>query len=193
MSGRCLISLVFWEESSLVLSEVSISLFSTLSRFDSSFLRFVISVRFKDPQSLSSTSLSWEVGRRFSEFDQLHSDLKLNHNLTLLPKLPPKTVLSSSLSDGYLEKRRLSLEKMLHRMLARVDIRTTQTFRRFLEFDTHTDFNPAKMVQAAPVCLATVEDCRFGVSGCAVAPLPGGGLMVMVGLEDTSSLSRLGR
>jgi hypothetical protein len=137
--------------------------------------------------------LRWEVQKRFSEFDQMHGDLKYNHNLSLLPRLPPKSVLSTALSDHALEKRRAALEKMLHRMLARPDIRTSGTFRRFLGFDSHTDMNPAKLVEAGPVSVGTLEDCKFGVSGVAVSPLPDGGALVMVGLEDTSSLSRLGR
>mmetsp|Transcript_52920 Transcript_52920/g.126325 ORF Transcript_52920/g.126325 Transcript_52920/m.126325 type:complete len:540 (+) Transcript_52920:183-1802(+) len=129
---------------------------------------------------------TWEVARRFSEFDNLLQSLAAC-KYGGLPKLPTKTFLGSPLDAGSIECRKQQLRIIVHDLLFRPDTRSAQQVRQFLALDSHTDI---RFRSIQPDALRTFEDPRFGVSGLCVAPEAN---VLLVSHEDSTHLSRLGR
>lgn len=129
---------------------------------------------------------SWEVAKRFSDFDKLLQSLA-NGKYAGLPKLPSKTLLGSPTDQAAIDARKEQLRIILFDLLFRPDTRTSQQLRQFLALDSHTE-TAIKSLQ--PDALRTFEDPRFGVSGLCAVPHAN---LLLVTHEDSTHLSRLGR
>mmetsp|Transcript_45660 Transcript_45660/g.105480 ORF Transcript_45660/g.105480 Transcript_45660/m.105480 type:complete len:538 (-) Transcript_45660:61-1674(-) len=129
---------------------------------------------------------SWEVAKRFSDFDKLLQSLS-SSRYAGLPKLPSKTLLGSPTDQAAIDARKEQLRIILHDLLFRPDTRTSQQLRQFLALDSHTH---AAIKSLQPDALRTFEDPRFGVSGLCVVPHAN---LLLVTHEDSTHLSRLGR
>ncbi|CAK9097390.1 unnamed protein product [Durusdinium trenchii] len=129
---------------------------------------------------------SWEVAKRFSDFDALLQSLATNR-FGGLPKLPAKTLLGSPMDQAAIDARKEQLRILLQDLLLRPDTRTCAAMRQFLDLPGHVD-EEIRQVQPTPV--RSFEDPRFGVSGVCVSPEAN---LVMVTHEDSTHLSRLGR
>lgn len=134
----------------------------------------------------SYNGATWEVAKRFSEFDTLLQSLSVNR-YGGLPSMPSKTLLGSPTDIATVEARKEQLRILLNDLLLRPDTRTSQQLRQFLALDSHTD-TPIRSLQ--PDALRTFEDPRFGVSGLCAAPDAN---LLLVTHEDSTHLSRLGR
>ncbi|CAE8635628.1 unnamed protein product, partial [Polarella glacialis] len=132
-------------------------------------------------------SASWEVTKRFSEFDTLLQSLG-NSRYAGLPRVPAKTLWGSPTDNAAIDARKEQLRIILQDLLLRPDTRTSQQVRTFLSIDSHTDDGAIRTLQPEP--LRTFEDPRFGVSGICVAPEAN---LLLVTHEDSTHLSRLGR
>jgi len=129
---------------------------------------------------------TWQVVKRFSEFDVLLQSLS-GTRYAGLPALPAKTLLGSPTDDAVIASRKEQLRIILNDLLNRPDTRTSQQVRKFLALDSHC-FEAVRSVQ--PEALRTFEDPRFGVSDLVVSPES---RMVVATHEDSTHLSRLGR
>ncbi|CAE8636580.1 unnamed protein product, partial [Polarella glacialis] len=132
-------------------------------------------------------SASWEVTKRFSEFDTLLQSLG-NSRYAGLPRVPAKTLWGSPTDNAAIDARKEQLRIILQDLLLRPDTRTSQQVRTFLSIDSHIDDGAIRTLQPEP--LRTFEDPRFGVSGICVAPEAN---LLLVTHEDSTHLSRLGR
>jgi len=131
-------------------------------------------------------AVSWEVAKRFSDFDRLLQTLAAARYAGL-PRLPSKTLLGSPTDQPAIDARREQLRVILHELLFRPDTRTSQQLRQFLALDSHTE---AAVRSLQPDALRTFEDPRFGVSGLCAVPHAN---LLLVTHEDSTHLSRLGR
>mmetsp|Transcript_43267 Transcript_43267/g.128170 ORF Transcript_43267/g.128170 Transcript_43267/m.128170 type:complete len:534 (+) Transcript_43267:57-1658(+) len=129
---------------------------------------------------------TWEVAKRFSEFDALLQNLCAGRYAGL-PKLPAKTLLGSPTDDAAVASRKEQLRIILNDLLFRPDTRSSQPVRQFLALDSHCE---TAIRSLQPEALRTFEDPRFGVSGLCAAPRSN---LVLVTHEDSTHLSRLGR
>eukprot|EP00928_Gymnodinium_smaydae_P088913 TRINITY_DN72949_c0_g1_i1.p1 TRINITY_DN72949_c0_g1~~TRINITY_DN72949_c0_g1_i1.p1 ORF type:complete len:543 (-),score=104.66 TRINITY_DN72949_c0_g1_i1:268-1896(-) len=136
--------------------------------------------------ALQHGETSWEVAKRFSEFDALLQALNASRYAGL-PKLPSKTLLGSPTDTAVIEARKEQLRILLNDLLMRPDTRTSQSLRQFLAIDSHVA-SAIRSIQ--PEAIRTFEDPRFGVSGLAAAP---DAKLLLVTHEDSTHLSRLGR
>eukprot|EP00931_Biecheleriopsis_adriatica_P052216 TRINITY_DN30355_c0_g1_i1.p1 TRINITY_DN30355_c0_g1~~TRINITY_DN30355_c0_g1_i1.p1 ORF type:complete len:560 (+),score=112.40 TRINITY_DN30355_c0_g1_i1:98-1777(+) len=160
------------------LADLSATVYKACPTFDHSTYQYCI--------QLKLGAASWEVAKRFSEFDSLLQSLG-NSRYGGLPKLPAKTLLGSPMDQAAIDARKEQLRIIMQDLLLRPDTRTSQQVRDFLDIRSHAveDIRP---LQPTPV--RTFEDPRFGVSGICVAPEAN---LVLVTHEDSTHLSRLGR
>lgn len=135
---------------------------------------------------LQCDGASWEVTKRFSDFDTLLQSLS-GARYAGLPKLPAKTLLGSPTDQAAIDARKEQLRILLHDLLSRPDARTSPHLRQFLELESHMEAAP-RPLQPEPV--RTFEDARFGVSGLCAGPRAN---LLLVTHEDSTHLSRLGR
>jgi len=135
---------------------------------------------------LQYDSTTWEVAKRFSDFDKLLQGLAAS-KYAGLPKLPSKTLLGSPTDQAAIDARKEQLRIIVQDLLFRPDTRTSQQLRQFLALDSHTD---AAIRSLQPDALRTFEDPRFGVSGLCAVPHAN---LLLVTHEDSTHLSRLGR
>mmetsp|Transcript_73048 Transcript_73048/g.144847 ORF Transcript_73048/g.144847 Transcript_73048/m.144847 type:complete len:548 (+) Transcript_73048:40-1683(+) len=136
---------------------------------------------------------TWEVAKRFSDFDRLLQNLSASRYAGL-PKLPSKTLLGSPTDQESIDTRKEQLRIILHDLLRRPDTRRSKSLRQFLELNKRRG-DASETEEAAPRPLLpepvrSFEDPRFGVSGLAVAPSVN---LILVTHEDSTHLSRLGR
>lgn len=136
---------------------------------------------------LTCGSTTWEVVKRFSEFDTLLQSLS-GSRLAGLPKLPAKTLLGSPTDQAAIDARKEQLRIILNDLLGRPDTRTSQQLSHFLAVESHVDGLVTRPLQLDAV--RTFEDARFGVSGICAAPRAN---LLLVTHEDSTHLSRLGR
>lgn len=129
---------------------------------------------------------TWEVTKRFSDFDALLQALDSN-NYGGLPTMPSKTLLGSPTDDAVISLRKEQLRVVLHELIRRPDTRTSAQVRLFLDLDAHAD---QRIRSLLPAALRTFEDPRFGVSSFCMAPEKN---LILVTHEDSTHLSRLGR
>lgn len=129
---------------------------------------------------------SWEVAKRFSEFDKLLQSLGAS-KYAGLPKMPAKTLIGAPTDQAAVEGRKAQLKVILYDLLLRPDTRTSQQMRLFLQMESHIE-TVTRSLQ--PDALRTFEDPRFGVSGLCIAP---DAKLLLVTHEDSTHLSRLGR
>lgn len=129
---------------------------------------------------------TWEVAKRFSDFDTLLQSLA-SSRYGGLPKLPAKTLLGAPTDQAAIDARKEQLRIILQDLLLRPDTRTSPALRAFLEIAGHVE-EEIRQVQPTPV--RTFEDPRFGVSGICISPEQS---LVLVTHEDSTHLSRLGR
>jgi len=140
-------------------------------------------------------SATWEIAKRFSDFDKLLQNLSATRYAGL-PKLPTKTLLGSPTDQESIDARKEQLRIILHDLLRRPDTRRSRHLRQFLELNKRRGDNTSETEEAAvprpllPEPVRSFEDPRFGVSGLAVAPSVN---LVLVTHEDSTHLSRLGR
>mmetsp|Transcript_34005 Transcript_34005/g.97980 ORF Transcript_34005/g.97980 Transcript_34005/m.97980 type:complete len:564 (+) Transcript_34005:151-1842(+) len=135
---------------------------------------------------LQFESATWEVAKRFSEFDTLLQSLG-SCKYGALPRLPSKTLLGSPTAEEVIAGRKEQLRIILNDLLGRPDTRTSQQVRSFLALDSHTGTAVRSLL---PEALRTFEDPRFGVSDFCVSP---GSNLILITHEDSTHLSRLGR
>jgi len=129
---------------------------------------------------------TWEVTKRFSEFDALLQSLGASR-YSGLPTLPSKTLMGSPTDVAAIEGRKEQLRIMLNDLVMRPDTRTSQPLRQFLALDSHV---PVGIKSLQPDAMRTFEDPRFGVSGLSAAPAAN---LLLITHEDSTHLSRLGR
>jgi WD40 repeat protein len=98
----------------------------------------------------------WVIDKRFREFDELHATLKKTH--AHLPVLPGKTVFALKEST-ILDKRRQDLEAYLQSLIARTDLLSSDSVKRFLQIDS---FAPEATV-TPPKLLGEVAGIVLGV------------------------------
>jgi len=160
------------------ISNLRVSLNKACPNEDHSTYQYHIQLKYGDT--------TWEVARRFSEFDSLLQSLAAG-KYGGLPKLPSKTFLGSPLDVASIEARKEQLRIIVYDLLFRPDTRSAQQVRQFLALDSHTDI---RFRSVQPDALRTLEDPRFGVSGLCVDPDAN---VLLVAHEDSTHLSRLGR
>jgi len=80
--------------------------------------------------SIRSEGLSWDINRRYKEFEFLHK--KLKQVCGKLPILPKKTLFKIK-SEADKEKRKLKLNEYLQVLAERNDTSTNQYFLEFTE------------------------------------------------------------
>mmetsp|Transcript_22558 Transcript_22558/g.64986 ORF Transcript_22558/g.64986 Transcript_22558/m.64986 type:complete len:564 (+) Transcript_22558:112-1803(+) len=129
---------------------------------------------------------TWELTKRFSEFDVLLQNLA-STKYAALPRLPSKTLLGSPTDEAVIAARKEQLRIILNELLTRPDTRSSQAVRQFLALDSHMG---AATRSLQPVAVRSFEDARFGVSDFCVAPRSN---LIFVTQEDATHLSRLGR
>lgn len=129
---------------------------------------------------------TWELAKRFSEFDALLQNLT-SCKYGGLPRLPAKTLIGAPTGDEAIDGRKQQLKFILHDLLIRPDTRNSPAMRHFLDIDKHAE---VQLRSLQPEPLRSFEDPRFGVSGMSVAPRSN---LVIVTHEDSTHLSRLGR
>lgn len=83
---------------------------------------------------LSYGLTTWEVVKRFSDFDKLLDQLD-GQRYGCLPKLPPKTLARPLDVESATERQRL-LQILLHELLRRPDLRCSLPVKDFLEVST---------------------------------------------------------
>jgi len=103
----------------------------------------------------------------------------------LLPSLPSKTIPFIGIDSNGIQKRARELVALLTSLSRRPDIRQSQTFRTFLDYDSQTGLStsPHELIRGR-----TTTDPRYGVVGISTI----GDVMVSVH-ADTTALSRLGK
>lgn len=141
---------------------------------------------FKYHIKLQFESTTWEVAKRFSEFDTLLQSLGSN-KYGALPRLPSKTLLGSPTDEAAIAGRKEQLRILINHLLSRPDTRTSHQVRSFLAVDAHVGSAARSLL---PEALRTFEDPRFGVSDFCVSPATN---LILVTHEDSTHLSRLGR
>lgn len=72
---------------------------------------------------------SWEIKRRYKDFDELHITLQKN-NIKNLPKLPEKALF---ISENIIKERKIKLQKYLNSLLRRNDIYFIDSIFDFIE------------------------------------------------------------
>jgi len=92
---------------------------------------------------------SWSVGKRYSQFEELHSALVLGELAKKIPSgcdLPPKKfkMFTSHISPSFVESRRVLLEAYLKKLLKAEDIATSSLFTKFLTSDKQKSKAEAK-------------------------------------------------
>ncbi|CAD7972076.1 unnamed protein product [Amoebophrya sp. A120] len=137
-------------------------------------------------QITSGPTLSWEVIKRFSDFDRLLDQLD-SQRYGCLPKLPPKTLARPLDVESATERQRL-LQVLLHEILRRPDLRNSTPLKDFLEIEAHIP--TLGDVDLQPQIMRSFEDMRYSASG--IVPVPNRTIVLAVH-QDNSSLSRLGR
>ncbi|EGR32163.1 PX domain protein [Ichthyophthirius multifiliis] len=91
-------------------------------------------VYYKMECELKDNNKTWQLQKRFAEFEELH--LKLTKQTLNLPYLPPKSLFKLQQSD--LKKRKTDLQKYLRALILRPDIRSNETFTYFVQLDKYT-------------------------------------------------------
>lgn len=129
---------------------------------------------------------SWEVVKRFSEFDTLLQGLGTGR-YSGLPKLPAKTLLGSPTDQASIDERKELLRIIVQDLVQRPDTRASALLQKFLKVEEHV---PDAAQNLVPEAVRSFEDPRFGVSGLCVAPDAN---LILVAHEDSTHLSRLGR
>lgn len=76
------------------------------------------------------------MSKRYSDFDTF--DKSINSIYSNLPKLPTKTLFKIS-DKNQIEDRRVLLNKYLKELINRKDLRTCQSFRKFIEIESNFD------------------------------------------------------
>lgn len=160
------------------LADLSANVYKAGPTWDHTTYQYYIQLKYGDK--------SWEVAKRFSEFDTLLQSL-VSNRFGGLPKLPAKTLLGSPMDQAAIDARKEQLRILLQDLLLRPDTRTCAAMRQFLDVPGHVE---EEIRQIQPTPLRSFEDPRFGVSGICVAP---DAHLVMVTHEDSTHLSRLGR
>eukprot|EP00930_Biecheleria_cincta_P052125 TRINITY_DN37375_c0_g1_i1.p1 TRINITY_DN37375_c0_g1~~TRINITY_DN37375_c0_g1_i1.p1 ORF type:complete len:574 (-),score=99.60 TRINITY_DN37375_c0_g1_i1:53-1774(-) len=160
------------------LADLSAILYKAGPTFDHSTSQYHIKLQY--------AGTTWEVAKRFSEFDTLLQSL-YDGRFGGLPKLPAKTLLGSPTDQAAIDARKEQLRIILQDLLLRPDTRTSQQIRQFLDISSHVT-DDIRLIQPSPV--RTFEDPRFGVSGVKIATEAN---LVLVTHEDSTHLSRLGR
>jgi hypothetical protein len=79
---------------------------------------------------LKSGKSSWELKKRYSEFDALRIELLENHGN--IPDMPGKSLFSLKRTDQF-EKRRAGLEVFIQKCVDRQDLYSNQAFVEFLK------------------------------------------------------------
>ncbi len=77
---------------------------------------------------------TWQVKRRYSDFERLHEEMKKNHAITTL--LPAKSFFALKKPEE-IHKRRLELEGYLQTIFARTDVFSDPAFDSFIELQQH--------------------------------------------------------
>eukprot|EP00922_Rhytidocystis_sp_ex-Travisia-forbesii_P072454 GHVS01108003.1.p1 GENE.GHVS01108003.1~~GHVS01108003.1.p1 ORF type:complete len:716 (+),score=124.15 GHVS01108003.1:103-2250(+) len=132
--------------------------------------------------------LKWDLYKRFSSFDQLHTDL-INAGYVPTCALPAKTILGSSIDKAFVHKRTEKLDQYLKHLISRPDTRSSQEVMDFLKFTEYTSIStdPLKVELLGHAVQANgrmaVSDLHYDDSLQLLA----------VSLEDTTSLCRLGK
>lgn len=88
----------------------------------------------------------WEVQRRYSDFDELHKQLKFH--FSNLPSMPGKSIFTLKKPED-IEKRRNKLEIFLRLSVQREEFYANLKFSEFLELDKHAEdtlLNQPKLV-----------------------------------------------
>ncbi|CAJ1331244.1 unnamed protein product [Effrenium voratum] len=160
------------------LADLSVSVYKAGPTYDHTTYQYHIQLKFGGK--------SWDVAKRFSEFDSLLQSLA-NGRYGGLPKLPAKTLLGSPTDQAAIDARKEQLRIVLQDLLLRPDTRTSAAMRHFLDIPDHVD-EEIRQIQPSPI--RSFEDPRFGVSGICVAQDAN---LVLVTHEDSTHLSRLGR
>lgn len=78
----------------------------------------------------------WEVQRRFSDFDELHKQLKFHYSG--IPELPGKSLFTLKKPED-IEKRRSKLEIYLRLLVQKEEYYANTKFASFLEIDKHAE------------------------------------------------------
>ncbi|PFH34966.1 WD domain, G-beta repeat-containing protein [Besnoitia besnoiti] len=130
--------------------------------------------------------LSWDVWRRYSQFAQLYRDLE-REGYCALPSMPSKTLAGPPQDPRTLADRRHKLQYFLLELLRRPDTRTSAPLLDFLLFNEQASLNVPPL---RPWCVCCTGAQRFAVSTLVYSPA---NRVVIVGHEDKTGLSRLGR
>jgi hypothetical protein len=72
----------------------------------------------------------WVLRKRYSDFEDLHKNLKITFNL--LPALPGKTLFTLK-KDADIDKRRMALDTYVKELVKRADLYADPHFAKFLE------------------------------------------------------------
>jgi len=80
---------------------------------------------------ITTNKKSWEIKRRYKNFDDLHKKLK-NKKILILPKLPPKKLF---LNEDDKKERQEKLEKYLNELFCRVDVYKHDEVLEFIELE----------------------------------------------------------
>ena len=86
-----------------------------------SFIEYTINVK--------TNKKSWELKRRYKDFDALQSTL-IKNNIKNLPKLPSKAIF---ISEKIIKERKIKLQKYLNSLLIRNDIYSLDSIFDFIE------------------------------------------------------------
>eukprot|EP00922_Rhytidocystis_sp_ex-Travisia-forbesii_P072453 GHVS01108002.1.p1 GENE.GHVS01108002.1~~GHVS01108002.1.p1 ORF type:complete len:705 (+),score=125.40 GHVS01108002.1:169-2283(+) len=132
--------------------------------------------------------LKWDMYKRFSSFDQLHTDL-LNAGYVATCGLPAKTILGAAIDKAFLQKRTQKLDQYLKHLISRPDTRSSQEVMEFLKFTEYTS------ISTDPLKVELLGQCVQSNGRMAVSDLVYDDDMQLlaVSLEDTTSLCRLGK
>ena len=95
----------------------------------------------------SFTNSAPSVVRRYSDFVWLREELLRTHPGAVVPPLPEKAVVGR-FSEEFVEARRRALERFCARICRHPDLRSSESFRIFLE-GTNDEFNAVKSISAA--------------------------------------------
>jgi hypothetical protein len=95
--------------------------------FVESVVRFTLEVR--DGVNL------WEVTKRYSEFEDLHKEIKLNYTNTIpIPEFPEKrNIFDRESYDAFLSRRQINLQSYVNALLRQAASLHSSAVRRFLE------------------------------------------------------------
>eukprot|EP00916_Digyalum_oweni_P006045 GHVL01010417.1.p1 GENE.GHVL01010417.1~~GHVL01010417.1.p1 ORF type:complete len:532 (+),score=113.03 GHVL01010417.1:25-1596(+) len=133
--------------------------------------------------SISNKGTTWELSKRYSDFDNFVSCLNYNR-FGLIPSLPPKTLFGKPTDDENVKIRQKQLQEFLNRLLARPDLRTSHITLDFLSFDTR-NCEPINILE-----ISKAADTRFYVTSISYLEESNS---ILASFEDGSHLSKLGR